>query len=80
MTMAWQPIETAPRDGTVILLRGKDGGAAEGSWTIWAGAHKERDKDPNWYEAPEPDMLISALAGFGHKAPTHWAPLPEPPQ
>jgi hypothetical protein len=60
----WQPIETAPKDGTTVDL--------------WSGHHQRRWADCCWndgkwwvynngYEPYEFD-------------PTHWMPLPEPPQ
>ncbi len=60
----WQPIETAPKDGTAMLVH--DEGAVfiavfdedEGAWMDIAGA-------PG-YQRVEP-------------APTHWMPLPDPP-
>lgn len=30
--MGWQPIETAPRDGTSVLLLGRGGRHADGFW------------------------------------------------
>ena len=66
----WQPIETAPKDGTVILTWGcihNDGGVDMGetpacrtSWWL--------DVYASWY---------CELWG-GHE-PTHWMPLPAPP-
>lgn len=61
--MEWQPIETAPRDGTPFL-------------GYWAGGkhdcsfraikwHKE-----NWWETNE---------DYRTSEPSHWMPLPEPP-
>jgi hypothetical protein len=69
----WQPIETAPKDGTRILLWDTDEvviakwddismGGAEG-WQI---------------------TVVNMLSGLKHYEaafnPTHWMPLPEPPR
>ena len=54
--MTWQPIETAPRDGTRVLVYERD--AALGAISLnWV------DQDGWW---------------LGH--PTHWMPLPTPPE
>lgn len=65
---AWQPIETAPRDGTFVILCAfdviLDGGIRYTSdpYCSW------RFKDSNEW------------AGWPHRfPPTHWLPLPEPP-
>jgi hypothetical protein len=69
----WQPIETAPKDGTRILLWDTDEavvakwddismGGAKG----WQIAVVKLIGDVNYYEAT-----------FN---PTHWMPLPEPPR
>lgn len=66
--MDWQPIETAPNDGThIILLDALDGGSVyraswvvegdiEGYWAVWCGQPVVHEPDP-----------------------THWMPLPTPP-
>ena len=74
----WQPIETAPRDGTPVLL-----------WDLWS-PWKElpcnvvvarwfiNEKFTYW------QLVDSATADEypGNNAidPTHWMPLPEPPK
>ena len=52
----WQPIETAPKDGKLILLwvPGKEYGLMK-----WEGIWDDRL--------------------HGCRGPTHWMPLPEPP-
>lgn len=60
----WQPIETAPRDETWVLLWGKD---EETPLTAqWRGN--------NWLT---PDGIVWSEEEL--YAPTHWMPLPEPP-
>lgn len=61
---AWQPIETAPKDGTRILL-----GRVGYPWVfagLWNDAYK------HWSTG------IGAMAYFAE--PTHWAPHPQPPE
>lgn len=67
----WQPIETAPRDGTRILVYGKLGFESEpGIGTVrWDSFHKEWNCDPCEASEYEPEAC----------AVTHWMPLPEPP-
>lgn len=73
----WQPIETAPKDGTsIILCRGAD---ADGlpieplglfcQCAAWWG-----DEGGRWVvyadQIQDPDLFF---------APTHWMPIPDPP-
>ena len=86
MTTEWQPIETAPKDGTELLIWAKDVGvrvgyfgtefndAPEGSrpyagW--WSLAGEISPAFPAWRDLEE----VPA-----RNEPTHWLPLPEPPQ
>ena len=73
--MEWQPIETAPKDGTPILLYVPVNGrmiAIEGEW----------GKYPDCGEGEEGWRLVRANChGCGCCAsqdgmPTHWLPLP----
>ena len=63
--MEWQPIETAPKDGTYVLCT--DG---KFHYLIKFMPHAEL-----------PDDLDRWLAGIGceEAKPTHWLPLPAPP-
>lgn len=63
---AWQPIETAPKDGTWVLAVGKNGA---GRWTTpqtvrWTGL----------WESPVHDARVEV-----YHQPTHWMPLPPAP-
>jgi hypothetical protein len=67
----WQPIETAPRDGTTVLLFSRDGSAADGYWLqagyngcgawIWPYVYKT---PAHWQPLPEPP---AQLAGRGEE-------------
>lgn len=62
----WQPIQTAPKDGTVWAFNGEQGVMAwsEGDgWALWVWA----------------DALLSDVDPAPAQ-PTHWQPLPAPPE
>ena len=65
----WQPIETAPRDGTYILL----GWFLEGG----GGGHPEV---AFWHSTKQLWCSSRLLNAEGYYSPTHWQPLPEPPK
>ena len=66
--MTWQPIETAPKDGTRFLAWDP------GYKHIWQHHHciEWRVTDP-WS-----GRQMWSWAGTG-RTPSHWAPLPDPP-
>ena len=73
----WQPIETAPKDGTKILahcqpLDIETGKPMSFSYTnvVWWRRDKFKDSFWHWRHA-----LNDSAA-----EPTHWMPLPEPPK
>lgn len=78
----WQPIETAPKDGTAILLtNGKD--VAEGHWYFEEGGTTEhRDLDGRYIDQTDSDGYDGWLDWDGgmQPDPTHWMPLPAPPE
>lgn len=60
----WRPIESAPKDGSPILL------SALGWKTCWRGSWSEGFKSFQ-EDGSRPDLTIHA---------THWMPLPAPPK
>lgn len=69
--MIWQPIETAPRDGTPILAFWRHGGDKTRCSVIrW---HKDE-----WWTFASPGL--HNLCAHTDTEPTHWMPLPPPPQ
>ena len=65
LTEAWQPIETAPKDGTAILV-------SEGRFTHCV----EWNDEYEWWAVDDNKLGPFRLRGT---APTHWQPLPPPP-
>jgi hypothetical protein len=68
----WQPIETAPKDGTYILV----------AWTEWPIQLVTRFT--HYHNLDSGDVTIypgfwQSPAGGALKTPTHWMPLPDPP-
>lgn len=60
----WQPIETAPDDGTPMLV----------TWPCTSGADVTvATKIEVWRDYYSGDHLAA------QERPTHWMPLPEPP-
>lgn len=72
MVGGWMPIETAPKDGTAILL-GSRGGSWIGKWLPVYGSGY-RPENP-WSSL----MLNHDHMGEKRCKPTHWMPLPPPP-
>lgn len=59
----WQPIETAPKDGTKVLIY-----HIRDKWMICAG---HWPCNSYWSESYASNIKLNN--------PTHWMPLPEPP-
>lgn len=62
----WQPIETAPRDGSDILVYGR------GNYSVayWSGKEWRDIGDIGW----------AGIYGDEGNQPTHWIPLPASPE
>jgi hypothetical protein len=84
---AWRPIDTAPMNGTRVMLYG-DGRVTMGSWITerevmastyhhttgaYLGCFPNGDIEPAYWESHD--------GGFTEEhPPTHWMPLPQPPR
>jgi hypothetical protein len=65
----WQPIETAPKDGTpIVLLLPLAGNLREGDRRVYEG---------RWHEAQEKWTSLNGFLLFD--GATDWQPLPLPP-
>lgn len=63
----WQIIETAPKDGTGIILWGPEWSTPDmGYWDVSGGY--------GWYSS------MFGFPGIEELEPTHWMPIPEPPK
>lgn len=73
----WQPIETAPKDGRMVVVLGKSDGLethriACAFWFQWEVG--------DWYYSPQNiDEDFEGCRSLDF-IPTHWMPLPEPPE
>jgi hypothetical protein len=82
----WQPIETAPKDGTIILLA-DDHTVAAGFY--WAGNKRQYTGFQDLIDDPKFCWLVldsdvnreplNAYKSGGFNGITHWMPLPSPP-
>lgn len=77
----WQPIETAPRDGSRILVKNRDDGYDEQT------GYRTYSNDigvAEWSKSGCCDdygWISSFCCDFVTRfEPTHWMPLPEPPK
>lgn len=73
--MTWNTdMSAAPRDGREVLVYRPDAGVFTAHFTeSWAaGDYLERTGDPCWFTASGEDLT--------EDMPTHWMPLPQPPE
>lgn len=72
--LEWQPIETAPKDGSSILVACKNGAI----YAVWwcTVSDPAFDLEPCWCVTGGDDL---ARKGNDARTPTHWRPLPAYP-
>jgi len=84
MNNKWQPIETAPKDGTEILAYREDCGVL----LIRYGCLVDFETEQDQKKYSEDDLfqrdwfMADFIMGWRLECdlvPTHWMPLPEPP-
>lgn len=85
--MEWQPIDTAPKDGTTIDLWIM---TQWGSFRLpdckWGVSDWHRAGEEGWIferrddSEPHRDAWNDVCYVYGEENPTHWMPLPEPPK
>ena len=79
--MDWQPIDTAPTNGEILVFR-SDSGPFIARWA-WMGevVPKDRNGDPVEDFDEEHEGWWSDAYGWqeGSECPTHWMPLPKAP-
>jgi hypothetical protein len=68
--MDWQPIETAPRDDSEVLVwAGPRGDSEQRVWTAVIASSGQCSSAPYLMDEYYMEILVA----------THWMPLPEPP-
>lgn len=74
--LRWRPIETAPRDGTPILVSNRVRGG------VWIARYEERYASGLNRENPWFCLMLNLWwhrDQYASTLPTHWMPLPSPP-
>lgn len=64
----WQPIESAPKDGTPFLGAFKDTGGWKILIFVWSRSYSR------FLDSGDAEVIED------YDQPTHWMPLPEPPK
>ena len=79
----WISIDSAPKDGTEIILM-KGSRVTCGSWQVFVETESHYDSSGNYIGSDEIDCGASWCSYDGgfceDDEPTHWMPLPEPPE
>ena len=65
--MEWQPIESAPKDGTIVMI-------------YWPTMSIHQYPTCAFNHGDEYGWELVSNRDYGEVFPTHWMPLPEPPK
>lgn len=75
--MEWQPIETAPKDGTDVIVMYMHINTQIVHNAFW-NDYEDADKDEiGWWSYEHSEVSRIKLDDW--MSPTHWMPLPAPP-
>ena len=73
----WKTIDSAPKDGTFVIL-------AIPGWELPAccavASWQGRGDEANWYGMFDSGLTFDARIYDIEEQPTHWMPLPSPPE
>lgn len=69
----WRPFGTAPEDGTEILAYRQDSGVIVVHFVSPSDYNSDGDDEPEWF-------TITGEHLCGDELPTHWMPMPSPPE
>lgn len=72
--MEWRDIESAPMDGTWIMLFSNCAAFPTADCTHWIAMYGWYEKDLEYGWIDQDDALV-----MRKNDPTHWMPLPAPP-
>jgi Protein of unknown function (DUF551) len=76
----WQPISTAPRDGTpILIIRIGESVHDMEITTYYVLEHDVYEEREDGLFEKSREVFSEGWNGNGHRA-THWMPLPEPPE
>lgn len=78
---SWQPIETAPKDGAYVLLLLSGFVTAPAPFPVVLSSYSITEKffNGNCVDRQEGWGFQVPFSAYSHTFPTHWMPLPEPP-
>jgi len=71
----WQPIDTAPKDGTAVLVYPGTWSGRSASIAKWESDKYAKKPRPYWSR----DDDLGRVTFSRERPPTHWKPLPLPP-
>ena len=66
----WQPISSAPKDGSTVIIGSADCGTGEGFWNDGSECYGHRG-GAGWFWECDRNGLLTASNTY----PTHWQPL-----
>lgn len=75
--MEWLPIETAPRDGTEVLVWFSEFYNGMQDIAQWDDDRYAKKPRPYWSGR---GLHIWGIKAYREGKPTHWMPLPPPPK